>query len=43
MVVLAIYTLNFAHPGVLIGRTMGRNRGAVDAEKNDSALELGRS
>ncbi|KAK0185462.1 RTA1-like protein [Armillaria mellea] len=43
MVVLAIYTLNFAHPGVLIGRTMGRNRSAVDAEKNDSAIELGRS
>ncbi|KAK0477397.1 RTA1 like protein-domain-containing protein [Armillaria novae-zelandiae] len=43
MVVLAIYTLNFAHPGVLIGRKMGRNRSAVDAEKNDSALELGRS
>ncbi|KAK0492326.1 RTA1 like protein-domain-containing protein [Armillaria luteobubalina] len=43
MVVLAIYTLNFAHPGVLIGRTMGRDRSAADAEKNDSALELGRS
>ncbi|KAK0222325.1 RTA1 like protein-domain-containing protein [Armillaria fumosa] len=43
MVVLAIYTLNFAHPGVLIGRTMGRDRSAVDAEKNDSAVELGRS
>ncbi|SJL17058.1 related to RTA1 domain protein [Armillaria ostoyae] len=43
MVVLAIYTLNFAHPGVLIGRTMGRNRSALDTEKNDSALELGRS
>ncbi|KAK0201373.1 RTA1 like protein-domain-containing protein [Desarmillaria ectypa] len=41
MVVLAIYTLNLAHPGFLIGRTMGRNTGAEDAEKNDSALELG--
>ncbi|KAK0438671.1 RTA1-like protein [Armillaria borealis] len=43
MVVLAIYTLNFAHPGILIGRNMGRSRSALDAEKNDSALELGRS
>ncbi len=38
MVVVTIYALNFAHPGFLVGRTIGRNQIAVDAEKKDSAL-----
>ncbi|KAG7451364.1 RTA1-like protein [Guyanagaster necrorhizus] len=40
MVVLAIYTLNLAHRGLLIGRSMGRNQDAVDAEKNGSVFGL---
>ncbi|KAK0460205.1 uncharacterized protein EV420DRAFT_1763121 [Desarmillaria tabescens] len=40
MVILAIYTLNFAHPGYLIGRGMGRDR-AIEDQKSESAIELG--
>ncbi|KAG7442279.1 uncharacterized protein BT62DRAFT_1079400 [Guyanagaster necrorhizus] len=40
MVILAIYTLNFAHPGRLIGRGMGRDR-AIEDQKSESVIELG--
>ncbi|KAK0201384.1 RTA1 like protein-domain-containing protein [Desarmillaria ectypa] len=40
MVLLAIYTLNFAHPGYLIGRGMGKDR-AIEDQKSESAIELG--
>lgn len=40
MVILAIYTLNFAHPGCMIGRGMGKDR-AIEEQKRESAIELG--
>ncbi len=36
MVVLAMYTFNFAHPGHLIGRDMGKSL----SKKDRSSLEL---
>ncbi|KAK0477376.1 RTA1 like protein-domain-containing protein [Armillaria novae-zelandiae] len=39
MVILAIYSLNFAHPGCMIGRGMGKDR-AIEEQKRESAVEL---
>ncbi|PBK62182.1 RTA1 like protein [Armillaria solidipes] len=40
MVILAIYILNVAHPGYMIGRGMGKDR-AIEEQKSESAVELG--
>ncbi|KAK0185492.1 RTA1 like protein-domain-containing protein [Armillaria mellea] len=39
MVILVIYTLNFAHPGYMIGRGMGKDW-AIEEQKSKSAVEL---
>ncbi|KAK0222298.1 RTA1 like protein-domain-containing protein [Armillaria fumosa] len=39
MVILAIYSLNCAHPGYMIGRGMGKDR-AIEEQKTESAVEL---